>query len=136
MFIIDTYTKTRTNVYSLNYHLVWTTKYRKPIFNNEDKKQKLKNIFLNEANNNNIIINEIEIVEDYVHLLISIPPKLSISSVVKILKGRSGFLYFKEYPNTKKDLYKDHLWSGSYFVSSTGEVTSDIIKKYIENQNK
>lgn len=136
MFIINTYTKTRTNVYSLNYHLVWTTKYRKPIFNNNDKKQKLKDILLNEANNNNIIINEMEVFEDYIHLLISMPPKLSISSVVKILKGRSGFLYFKKYPNTKKDLYKGHLWSGSYFVSSTGGVTLDIIKKYIENQNK
>lgn len=77
-----------------------------------------------------------EVVDDHVHLLISAPPKLSISSVVKILKGRSGFLYFKEYPSTKKDLYKGHLWSGSYFVSSTGGVTLDIIKKYIENQNK
>ena len=136
MFIINTYTKTRTNVYSLNYHLVWTTKYRKPIFDSNDKKQKLKDIILNEANNNSIIIKEMEVAEDYVHLLISIPPKLSISSVVKILKGRSGFLYLKAYSDTKKDLYKGHLWSGSYFVSSTGGVTSDIIKKYIENQNK
>ena len=136
MFIINTYTKTRTNVYSLNYHLVWTTKYRKPIFNSDAKKQKLKDVVLNEANNNSIIINEMEISEDHVHLLVSIPPKLSISSVVKILKGRSGFLYFKAYPNTKKDLYKGHLWSGSYFVSSIGGVTLDIIKKYIENQNK
>ena len=131
---MTTYTKTRTNVYSLNYHMVWVTKYRKEIFNTEMKQNALKQIILSEASNHEINIQELEIMPDHVHLLFSIPPKLSISNVARILKGRSAYLYFQQFPEMKLSLWGGHLWSGSYFVSSTGSVTLDIIKEYIQNQ--
>ena len=131
---MTTYTKTRTNVYSLNYHMVWVTKYRKEIFDTEMKQNALKQIILSEASDHEIDIQELEIMPDHVHLLFSIPPKLSISNVARILKGRSAYLYFQQFPETKSSLWGGHLWSGSYFVSSTGSVTLDIIKEYIQNQ--
>ena len=129
---MTTYTKTRTNVYSLNYHMVWVTKYREEIFDTEMKQNALKQIILSEASDHEINIQELEIMPDHVQLLFSIPPKLSISNVARILKGRS--LYFQQFPETKSSLWGGHLWSGSYFVSSTGGVTLDIIKEYIQNQ--
>ena len=131
---MTTYTKTRTNVYSLNYHMVWTTKYRKKIFDTEEKQNALKQIILSEALDHEIDIQELEIMLDHVYLLFSIPPKLSISNVARILKGRSAYLYFQQFPETKSSLRDGHLWSGSYFISSTGGVTLDIIKEYIQNQ--
>ena len=131
---MTTYTKTRTNVYSLNYHMVWVTKYRKEIFDTEMKQNALKQIILSEASDHEINIQELEIMPDHIHLSFSIPPKLSISNVARILKGRSAYLYFQKFPETKSRLWDGHLWSGSYFVSSTGDVTLDIIKDYIQNQ--
>ena len=94
----------------------------------------MKQIILSEALDHEINIQELEIMPNHIHLLFSIPPKLSISNVARILKGRGAYLYFQQFPEIKSSLWGGHLWSGSYFVSSTGGVTLDIIKSYIQNQ--
>lgn len=73
---------------------------------------------------------------DHVHLLVSFPPKYSISDVVKKLKGASARHWFIQYPESKKLLWKGHLWHSSYFVSTTGNVSTNIVSDYIKNQKK
>lgn len=126
--------KTRTNVYNFNFHLVFVTKYRKHVFNSEEKRQVMKEILQSIANMYDITIQELEVMPDHIHLLISFNPKHAPSSIVKTIKGRSAREWFKQYPQTKKDLWKGHLWSPSFFMSTIGDMSKDIIKKYIENQ--
>lgn len=126
--------KTRTNVYDFNFHLVFVTKYRKHVFNSNEKCQVMKEILHSIANMYDITIQELEVMPDHIHLLISFSPKHAPSSIVKTIKGRSAREWFKQYPQTKKDLWKGHLWSSNFFMSTIGNMSKDIVKKYIENQ--
>jgi putative transposase len=75
--------------------------------------------------------------DDHVHLLVSYPPKLAISNLVGKLKGKSTYFLRKEYWNPiKNKLWGKHLWSPSYCAVSCGEASLDIIKQYIQNQQK
>lgn len=126
--------KTRTNVYQTSYHLVFVTKYRQSIFNTFDEQTFLKNIFQTIAQEHETIILTQEVMPDHVHLMVSFPPKYSISDVVKKLKGASARHWFIQYPESKKLLWKGHLWHSSYFVSTTGNVSTNIVSDYIKNQ--
>lgn len=98
--------KTRTNVYDFNFHLVWVTKYRASIFDDESKRKVMKQILQSIAENHEIIINEIEVLPDHIHMMISFNPKHAPSSIVKTLKGRSARAWFKQYPETKENFGK------------------------------
>jgi putative transposase len=75
--------------------------------------------------------------DDHVHLLVSYPPKLAISNLVEKLKGKSAYFLRKEYWNQiKNKLWGKHLWSPSYCAVSCGGAPLDIIKQYIQNQQK
>lgn len=130
------YTKTRTNVYRTTYHLVWVTKYRKPIFTTPKRRKAMKILLHQIAENNEITILEGEIVDDHVHLVVSFPPNKSISSVMKALKGASAREWFQQFPDTKKELWKGSLWSRSYFVSTVGDVSKEIVMQYVQDQLK
>lgn len=130
------YTKTRTNVYHTTYHLVWVTKYRKPIFTTPKRRKAMKILLHQIAENNEITILEGEIVDDHVHLVVSFPPNKSISSVMKALKGASAREWFQQFPDTKKELWKGSLWSRSYFVSTVGDVSKEIVMQYVQDQLK
>ncbi|WP_410261691.1 IS200/IS605 family transposase [Alkalibacterium sp.] len=133
---IQMYTKTRTNVYRTTYHLVWVTKYRKAIFTTPERRQAMTAFLHAIAENNDIAILESEVVDDHVHLVVSFPPNKSISSVMKALKGASARDWFKQFPDTKKELWKGSLWSHSYFVSTVGDVSKEVVMQYVQNQLK
>lgn len=126
--------QTRTCNYDITYHIVFVTKYRKKIFDNDERKQKLKDILTKLSKGNNSKILELEIVDDHVHMVISIPPKIAVSDVVKSFKGTSAREWFKLYPEDKLRLYKAHLWSPSFFVRTVGSISKDIVLTYVENQ--
>ena len=121
-------------VYNCNYHLILVTKYRKEIFDTNEKVQYMINLLKYIASLNQIDIKEIEVMPDHIHLLISFPPRLSITNVVKALKGASARKWFKQYPETKQLLWNGHLWSRSYYISTVGNMSKDVVKKYIQNQ--
>ena len=116
-------------VKSSKYHVVWTTKYRKPflyglIKYNVEKSIKYKSSKLN------IKIEKMEIMPEHVHLFIEIPVTIPISKVVQELKGYSSY-------KTRKilNLYKyKKFWSRGYYCESVGCMSENIIKKYIDNQ--
>ena len=72
--------------------------------------------------------------KDHVHLLLSIPPQQTISRLVQKLKGKSSYQALSRFEHLKKTFWGHHLWARGYFVQSSGHVTDETIKAYLENQ--
>ena len=126
--------KTRTNVYDFNFHLIWVTKYRKPIFTNDQLSNDMKKILTYISKDNGVEIQQMEVMPDHVHMLISFPPNKTPSSIIKSFKGTSARLWFKQYPDTKSKLWGGHLWSNSFFMSTLGKMSKEVVKNYISSQ--
>lgn len=124
----------RTSVTDFNFHLVLVTKYRKEIFTTKEKHDSMLAILQRIADNKEVTISHMEVMPDHVHLLISFPPKYAPSDIVKSLKGTSAREWFKQFPDTKKLLWGGHLWTGSFFMSTIGNVSKEIVAEYIDNQ--
>ena len=126
----------RTCVFNINYHIVWSTKYRRKVLTSKIE-TRLKEILINVAQEKGFEIAEIEVgTEDHVHLFVSAIPRISISYIAKMMKGISGRLLLKEFPELSKDLWNGELWNPSYYVETIGSVSIEAIKKYIQNQEK
>jgi putative transposase len=127
--------RTSHAVYEAKYHLVWCPKYRKKILA-EEIRPRVKELFIEISSHFDFEIDRCEIAEDHIHILISFPPKYSVSRVIGILKSISGSKIFKEFPKVKKQLWGGHFWEQGYFYRTVGEqVTDDVIRKYIENHS-
>ena len=72
----------------------------------------------------------------HVHCFVSAPPKLSITAIVKYLKGISGRKLFERFPEIRNQLWKGELWNHSYYVETVGSVSEENIRRYIEHQSK
>ncbi|MDB6353074.1 IS200/IS605 family transposase [Trichococcus sp. K1Tr] len=133
------FTHGRTSVYNLNYHIIWGTKYRNKVLS-DDIEDSLKRMLLHIAEEYGFSIAHMEIgLDNHIHLLVSAPPKLSVTNIVRWLKGISARLLLQEYPELKKAYWKTsdrHLWSSSYFVESIGTTNQDAIAKYIDDQRR
>ena len=123
-------------VYCCRYHIVLATKYRRKIFNDGTF------VFFKKCVENitkrcpPIQVLEINHDRDHVHLLVSIPPTVSVGEFVRILKCNSSRLMRQEYAFLKKTYYyHDGIWSDSYFVSTAG-LDEGAVRKYIEQQGK
>ena len=123
----------RGYVYSIQYHLVWCTKYRHRILSDEIE-NKLNEIIREISKDNNFTIEEIETDLDHIHMLIDCSPQHYIPNIVKALKGVSARLLFKEHPELKSMLWGGHLWNPSYFVATVSENTEEQIRDYIRSQ--
>lgn len=123
------------SVFSLNYHLVMVTKYRRDVID-DNISNRLKEIFLYIQANYNIDLIEWNHDNDHVHILFKANPNTPISKFINTYKSASSRLIKKEFPYIKNKLWESSFWSKSFCLISTGGVTIDIIKKYIENQGK
>lgn len=126
--------ETRIAVYDFHFHLVFVTKYRKSIFDTNEKQEELKTLMFSFAEKNGSTIESIEVMPDYVHLTLSFPPKFAPSSIVKSFKGAAAREWFKLHPEDKQKLYKGHLWSPSFFMRTVGVVSRETVMKYVEHQ--
>jgi putative transposase len=119
-------------VYDLKYHFVWIPKYRREILTAEIAEY-AKQVFQKVAEEYDLIIDAMEIVEDHVHIFLEAPPRLSPSRVVQILKSISARELFRGFPRLWQELWGGQLWSDGYFVRAVGdEVTGDVIRRYTE----
>ena len=129
----------RTCVYNINYHIIWGTKYRNKVLNNKIEDE-LKQLLYQIAEEKGFTISHLEIgLDDHVHLLISAPPKLSVTTIVSCLKGTSAFRLFRKHPELKKFYWSKedrHLWSPSYYVETIGTTNQNAVAKYIDDQRK
>ena len=128
-------------MYNINYHIVWGTKYRNKCLKG-DVAVSLKYILAAIAEERGFSIPYFEVgEEDHVHLFVSAPPKLSVSTMVKWLKGESSRKLFGYYEKKLRGYYwkeegERHLWSPSYFVESIGAANQDAVIKYISGQRE
>lgn len=120
--------------YSIKFHLVLVTKYRRKAINPQVK-ARLQEIFTELLAKWECELLEFNGEEDHVHLLIDCNPKICISTFVNNLKTVSSRLIRKEFKDYLAKFYwKPVFWTGAYFISSCGGATLDQIKKYVENQ--
>ena len=87
------------------------------------------------AEKNGSTIENVEVMPDHVHLVLSFPPKFAPSSIVKSFKGAAARELFKLHPEDKEKLYKGHLWSPSFFMQTIGIVSRESVIEYVENQH-
>lgn len=127
--------KGRHCAFALHAHLVFVTKYRRKIFNSETLKA-MEGIFKKVCKKFEAELREFNGEGDHVHLVITYPPKHSISSIVNSLKGVSSRLLRQEFQQIRHHYFKGVLWSHSYFAGSCGGASLDILKMYIENQKQ
>lgn len=128
------YTHARTCVYNINYHIVWCVKYRRKVLS-ADISNRLIELLKAVGNKKGFSVVECKVGEnDHVHCFVSATPKISVTQIVKYLKGISGNQLFREYPQLRKSLWKGQLWNGSYFCETIGSTSEENILRYIERQ--
>ena len=117
----------------MNYHLVLVIKYRRKVIDNAIS-DRLKEIFQYISPKYNITLEEWNHDTDHIHLLFKAHPNTEISKFINAYKSASSRLIKKEYEVIKEQLWKEYFWSRSYCLLTTGGVTIDIVRSYIENQ--
>ncbi|MCX4309729.1 MAG: IS200/IS605 family transposase [Desulfovibrio sp.] len=121
-------------VFMLHVHLVFVTKYRRGVFTKEIL-QDLQTIFSDICKDFEANLEEFDGEDDHVHLLVTYPPKVAISSLVNSLKGvPSRLIRKKDYPSIRRKLWGQSLWSPGYFAGSCGGAPLSVLKQYIESQ--
>ena len=120
-------------VWDCKYHLVWATKYRYQVLGGEVG-HRCRELLREIAMSKEMLIYAGSINRDHVHLLIGIPPQLSVSRAVQYLKGKSSLRLLSEYKALRKRYWGQHLWARGYWVASSGNVTDEVWKDYIKNQ--
>ena len=129
--------RTSHAVYDTTYHIVWCPKYRKKLFAQNWLRERVVELFREIAEEYEYEIVEMEVAEDHVHLMMSFPPRNSISEVVRTLKSISARELFREYPSIKKKLWKGEMWEDGYFARTVGDkLTKTIIEKYIKHHRE
>lgn len=123
------------SVFLLHYHLVLVVKYRRRVID-EAVSVRLKEIFSYIASNYNITVEEWNHDTDHVHILFKAHPNTELSKFINAYKSASSRLIKKEFPNIRKYLWKEYFWSRSFCLITTGGVTIDIIRHYIEKQGE
>jgi len=120
-------------VWDCKYPLVWITKYRYPVLVG-DVGQRARELLREIVRSLEMPIYAGAINWDHVHMLIGIPPHLSVSKAVQYLKGKSSHRMLSEFPVLRKRYWGQHLWGRGYWVASSGNVTDEVWQKYIEDQ--
>jgi putative transposase len=127
------YKTTKTTVSMINYHFVFCPRYRRKIFLIEGVEKHFKELVNTISEEMNLKVIALECDIDHVHLFINAKPTISPSKIMYHLKRITSRIIRKEFNELKN---MPSLWTRSYFVSTAGEVSSETIKKYVENQKK
>ena len=122
-------------VYHCNYHIVWVPKYRHRILTGAVKEFIEQNIPVL-CSWREVEVIELSVQVDHVHLVCSIPPKVSVSDFMGLLKGKLAIKLFKSYPRLKqKPYWGNHFWARGYFVNTVG-IDEDQIRRYVKYQEE
>lgn len=116
-------------VYQCHYHFVFIPKYRKPILRG-DVGLRVRELVREVCKAYDIEIVEGHIRPDHVHLLLSVPPTLSPSRVMNVIKGRTSNRLMRYFRRLAKEFWGRHLWARGYFVATSGNVTDEVIQQY------
>jgi len=122
-------------VYDIKYHLVWITKYRKPVLYGKEA-HRIRDLIREICRKLDVEILKGSIQRDHIHLFVSVPPYISVSKLMQSIKGKTSRKILAESKKFKKLFWGKHLWARGYFVASSGNVTDEVIAEYIEHQDE
>jgi putative transposase len=122
-------------VHSLQVHIVWITKYRYQVLQG-DIQLRCREIIRQTCNSLDIVILKGVVSKDHIHLHLSYPPQLSISELVKRLKGRSSRMLLQEFPELHRRYWGNHFWGIGYGCWSTGHITEEILMNYLNHHKE
>jgi putative transposase len=133
---MTTYRRMSHCVFSCDYHMVWPTKYRRKIFNPGVQAYLQTTLQGLPKHRPDLIVKEINTDQDHIHLLISIPPTVTVGSVVRLIKSSTAKALNQKFPHLKTVYWgTSSIWSAGYFVSTVG-VNEELIRRYIQNQGQ
>ena len=119
-------------VYKIGYHFVWVTKYRFKVLHG-DVGQRVRELVRQTCEAFEIGILKGVVSKDHVHILVSAPPEMAPSEIMRRIKGRTSSKLFEEFPSLKKRYWGRHFWARGYFCATVGEISEEMIKEYLEH---
>jgi putative transposase len=133
---MDNYSRGGHSKYSIKVHIIFVTKYRKKLFELSKRADDIKQFLYEVAKQCGYTISQMETDKDHIHMLLEYSPKVSVSTIVKQLKQYSTYQMWQYHGSYLSKQYWKHqtLWSDGYFACSIGQVSQEIIEKYIQNQ--
>ena len=129
------YSKGSHTTYYHRYHVVWVTKYRHKVLDG-DMRVRLREIIRQTCGELGVHIVKGVLARDHVHMFISIPPKIALSTVMQRIKGRSSRRVQMEFPELRRRYWGRRFWARGYFSTTAGNVTQDAILQYLELHSK
>ena len=124
------------SVYALYYHLILVVKYRRKVFTNDKIIDFLKQKIHEISETHEVEILAIETDQDHVHILFKAKPTLNIPKYINALKTITSREIRRNFPEVKEKLWRNAFWSPSYFLATSGQVTLDVLKAYVESQGE
>jgi len=131
--VYERWKTSNTAVYNVAYHIIWCSKYRRPVLVG-DVGKRLKELLEEKAKELQITIEKMEIMPDHIHLFVKARPSLAPHYIIKELKGHTSKKLREEFKELKSRL--PTLWTRSYYIETIGHISEETIKKYIEDQKK
>jgi putative transposase len=119
-------------VFNIEYHFVWVTKYRYKVLTGETA-LRVKELVRQTCDAFEIKIISGVVSKDHAHVFVSAPPTMAPSEIMRRIKGRTSSKLFEEFPHVKKRYWGRHFWARGYFCATSGQVTDEMIKSYLEH---
>jgi len=129
---MEDFRKSSHTVSWLSVHIVWVTKYRYHVLRG-DVQVRCRDLLVQICNSENVKILKGVVSKDHVHMHIEYPPSLSISNLVKRLKGRTSIMLQKEFPELGKKYWGRHFWAIGFGAWSTGNITDEMVQEYLDH---
>jgi putative transposase len=118
--------------FQIEYHFVWVTKYRYKVLEGEIA-ERVRELVRQTCEAFEIKIVKGVVSKDHVHILVSCPPTMAPSEIMRRIKGRTSNKLFEEYSHLKKRYWGRHFWARGYFCATVGQMTEEMIKQYLEH---
>ena len=128
---MEEYRRGSHSAFWLHVHLVWCTKYRKAMLRG-DVQERLRDLARQICSDLGVEILSGVVSKDHVHILVSMPPQVSVSKVVQKVKGKTSYKLQREFASLRKQYWGQRMWARGYFACSTGNVTDEMIREYID----
>jgi putative transposase len=132
---MEEYRRGTHSVFRLHVHLVWCTKYRKPILAG-DVAHRLRDLARQICSDMGVEILSGAVAKDHVHMLVSMPPQVCVSKLVQKVKGKTSYKLQREFAALRKEYWGQRMWARGYFACGTGNVTDDMVRAYIDGHTE
>jgi putative transposase len=123
------------SVFRLHVHLVWCTKYRKAILFG-DVGIRVRELVRQVSSDMDVEVLSGVVSKDHIHVLVSMPPQISVSKLVQKLKGKSSYKLQREFASVSKQYWGQRMWARGYFACGTGNVTDEMVRQYIDGHQE